>query len=105
MGFSPCRAFRFQTISGFRGLRIRIFAAMGKSYISNHVHFVFSTKNRERNLSPEIRSRLWQYIGGIAKKNGMNPIAIGGYEDHCHALISLESSMSIAKAAQYLKGG
>src|ERR1700733_13378041 len=78
---------------------------MGRNYISNHVHFVFSTKNRERNLTPEIRKRLWQYIGGIAKENGMEPIVIGGYEDHCHALISLQSSMPVSKAAQYLKGG
>jgi putative transposase len=78
---------------------------MRHSYVSNHVHFVFSTKRREKNLTPEIQNRLWQYIGGIAKEKGILPVAIGGYDDHCHALLTLQSPMAVSKAAQYIKGG
>ena len=35
----------------------------------------------------------------------MTPLSVGGFEDHCHALVGLPSSMSVAKAAQLLKGG
>ena len=32
------------------------------------------------------RNRLWAYIGGIARENGMKALAIGGTDDHVHAL-------------------
>jgi putative transposase len=78
---------------------------MPDSYVATHIHFVFSTKHRARVLTAAIRERLWQYIGGIAREHRMTPISVGGYEDHCHALVGLPSSMPVAKAAQLLKGG
>jgi len=44
-------------------------------------------------------------MGGIARTNGIKPIAIGGMEDHCHLLLALPSDMPIAKAVQLVKGG
>ena len=35
----------------------------------------------------------------------MKTLAIGGVEDHVHVLLSLPSTMAIAKAMQLLKGG
>jgi REP element-mobilizing transposase RayT len=35
----------------------------------------------------------------------MRALAVGGTDDHVHALVSLPATMSIAKAAQLLKGG
>jgi putative transposase len=77
---------------------------MSHSYISNHQHLVFSTKNREPFLTPVIRERLWKVMGGIMKNNGIDTITIGGYEDHCHALLSLPSTIPVAEAAKKLKG-
>jgi putative transposase len=77
---------------------------MGHTYISNYIHFVFSTKNRTPFLTPEIRNRLWEYIGGIAKQNNITPIIIGGYTDHCHALLLLPSTLSLADTAKKIKG-
>ncbi len=42
---------------------------MANSYISLYVHYVFSTKNRDPLIRPEIRDRLWAYMGGIAREN------------------------------------
>jgi REP element-mobilizing transposase RayT len=42
-------------------------------------------------------------MAGIAKNHGMHALAIGGTEDHVHALIQLPAAMSIAKATQVLK--
>ncbi|HET9135822.1 MAG TPA: IS200/IS605 family transposase [Candidatus Kapabacteria bacterium] len=78
---------------------------MSRGYISNHIHFVFATKYRRPCLTPDIRDRLWQFIGGIARNNDMEPLAIGGYDDHCHALVSIPASMPLSKAVQLLKGG
>jgi REP element-mobilizing transposase RayT len=35
----------------------------------------------------------------------MKPLAIGGVEDHVHALLSLPTTLSVAKAIQLIKGG
>ena len=59
---------------------------MANTYTSLHYHLVFSTKNRERWISPDIEQRVWTYLGGIAKENKMTPIQIGGVEDHVHLL-------------------
>ena len=74
------------------------------SFSSSLYHSVFATKNREPLLTPEIRTRLWPYLGGIARKNGMKAIAIGGVADHVHLLVSLPATMSLSKAMQLLKG-
>jgi len=75
------------------------------SYISSYLHCVFSTKERRRLITPTLRDRLWPFLGGIARKNKMKAIEIGGMEDHVHILLSLPSTLSIAKALQLIKGG
>ena len=74
------------------------------SFVSSLHHCVFATKGREAFLSTEIRERLWPYLGGIARENGMRALAIGGVADHVHVLLSLPATMSVAKAMQLLKG-
>ena len=78
---------------------------MSHSYISCRIHYVFSTKGRQNTIVPELQARLWPYMGGIAKTNNMKALAIGGTENHVHLLVSLPSSLSIAKAIQLIKGG
>jgi len=68
------------------------------------MHCVFSTKHREPQLSPEIRARLWPYLGGIARQNGMKALAVGGVADHVHVLLCLPAALSTSKAMQLLKG-
>ena len=75
------------------------------SYISSYFHCVFSTKERRRLIAPELRDRLWPFLGGIARQNKMKAIEIGGVKDHVHILLSLPSTMAISKALQLMKGG
>jgi len=74
------------------------------SFTSSLHHCVFATKDREPWLTPDIRERLWPYLGGIARENDMKTLAIGGVADHVHLLISLSATMSVSKAMQLLKG-
>ena len=76
---------------------------MPNSYVSNHVHIVFSTKNRLKLISKDLQPKLWAYMAGIAKNHGMHAVAIGGIEDHAHVLINLGPTLGIAKAVQVLK--
>ncbi len=78
---------------------------MGHSYSSCLIHYVFSTKDRCKSISPSLQARLWPYMGGIARENDMRALAVGGTSDHVHMLVSLPSTISIAKAVQLIKGG
>src|SRR5215470_6569805 len=78
---------------------------MSDTYSSLLVHCVFSTHNREPLISEAKQQRLWAYMGGIARTNGIKALAIGGMRDHVHLLLSLSSTMSVAKAIQLIKAG
>lgn len=78
---------------------------MANTYTSLHYHVLFSTKNRERWISPEIAQRLWAYLGGIAREKDMMALKVGGVEDHVHLVLGLPPTLAPSKAAQLLKGG
>jgi len=78
---------------------------MAHTYISNLIHYVFSTKDRRKCIGEELRPKLWAYLGGIARENQMKALAVGGTDDHVHVLLSLPPTIAIAKAVQLLKGG
>ena len=78
---------------------------MSHTYTSINIHYVFSTKNREKLILPAIEERLWAYMGGIAKENLIVPLAIGGTNDHVHLLLRVPTTLSIAKTIQLIKGG
>jgi REP element-mobilizing transposase RayT len=78
---------------------------MAHSYTSSLYHCIFSTKGRRRFIDEELQARLWPFMGGIARKNRMKAMTIGGIADHVHILLSIPSTLSIAKAVQLIKGG
>ena len=78
---------------------------MAYSYSNCLMHIVFSTKHRQKTISRALRPRLWSYLGGIARKNGMGALAVGGTDDHVHMLVSIPATLPIAKAVQLIKGG
>jgi hypothetical protein len=47
--------------------------AMANTSCSLNIHCIFSTKERAPLLNPELRERLWPFLGGIAKQNGIMP--------------------------------
>ena len=75
------------------------------SYVSSYFHCVFGTKERRPQITPELRERLWPFLGGIARQNQIKALEVGGVEDHVHLRLSLPPTVSIAKAMQLLKGG
>src|ERR1051326_4454729 len=75
------------------------------SYVSSYHHCVFGTKERRPLITPGLQERLWPYLGGIAREHKMTALEIGGVADHVHMLLSLPSSMAIAKGLQLIKGG
>jgi putative transposase len=79
--------------------------AMANTYTSLHYHVAFSTKNRERWITPDLEPRIWTYLGGIAHDNGIVPLKIGGLEDHVHLVLGMPPTLAPSKMVQLLKGG
>jgi REP element-mobilizing transposase RayT len=76
---------------------------MSHTYSQNHLHVVFSTKERRKLIAPSMQPRLWAYIAGIARNHKFLVLANGGMEDHVHLLIQLPPVLSLAKAVSLLK--
>ena len=77
---------------------------MSHTYAQNVIHVVFSTKDRRKLLSGEIRSQMWAYTTGICKKLDILVLAVGGMEDHIHLLIQIPPTLAVAKAVLAIKG-
>ena len=78
---------------------------MSHSHTCCLVHVVFATAGRRPTIPEDIRERLYGYLGGIARENGIPALAVGGAADHVHLLLSLPRTVSVAKAVQLLKSG
>lgn len=76
---------------------------MPQSYSCLHYHIIFSTKNRASVITPDIRGRLWEYLGGTIRGLHGIPIQIGGVEDHVHVLATLRQDVSPADFMRQLK--
>ena len=73
------------------------------TFSRNHVHVVFSTKNRLKTIPREFQARLWAYLAGIGKNSEMIVLAVGGTENHVHLLFHLPPKLALAKAVLLLK--
>ena len=68
-------------------------------------HIIFSTKNRGPWIRADIESRVWSYLGGIARENDMRALLVGGMENHVHLLLGVPPTIAVSKAVQLIKGG
>jgi REP element-mobilizing transposase RayT len=77
---------------------------MANTFTCIRVHLVFSTKNRERWITPEIEADVWRYLGGICRTHGAKALQIGGVEDHVHLLVGLPPTLALSELMRRLKG-
>jgi putative transposase len=76
---------------------------MPQSLACLYAHLVFSTKNRESFIVPDLAPRLYAYIGGILRETGSVLIESGGMPDHIHLLVSLGRQASVADTVRTVK--
>lgn len=76
---------------------------MAQSLSSILIHLVFSTKNREPFITPEIESELHPYMAKIFRGLKSPSITIGGPSDHIHILFSLARVITIADLVEEVK--
>lgn len=76
---------------------------MPQSLSYNYIHLIFSTKNREHSIHPDIEQRLYEYMAGICKNLESTAIQIGGYTDHIHILFLLSKKITLIKFVEEVK--
>jgi len=76
---------------------------MSHSYAQNHIHLVFSTKDRQKLIARTLQKKLWAYMAGICKNYDLLTFATGGMEDHVHLLFRLPPVMTLAHAISVVK--
>ena len=76
---------------------------MSQTLVKNLLHVIFSTKNREPLIRPEIESDLFAYMTGIINGCDSKLLIVGGTEDHVHLLVSLSKNWALATLLENLK--
>lgn len=78
---------------------------MPQSLSSILIHLVFSTKNREPFITPEIEPDLHPYMARIFRDHNSPSLIINGTADHIHALFVLGRTIAIANLIEEVKTG
>ena len=73
-------------------------------YIRIWIHIIWTTKNRERIITKQIKSKLLNHIRENAKTKNIYIDFINCEPEHVHATISLSSDQTISKVMQLIKG-
>jgi putative transposase len=85
-------------------VRLSYYSNMPQSLHCNYGHIVFSTKNREPLITPDIEPRLFEYLGGIVRGAKASLIEINGTDNHVHLLIRESKSVADQVFIRQLKG-
>ena len=60
---------------------------MPQSFCQIYVHIIFSTKDRWKWLSADIRPRVYAYLATLARNMGCPYIVVGGTDNHIHIVL------------------
>ena len=66
-------------------------------------HIVFSTKMRQRLISPELSENLYPYIGGVIRSEKGKLLSIGGTENHIHILAKFSPTVAMSDMMRCMK--
>lgn len=76
---------------------------MPSTYSNLLYHIVFSTKDRERLITEDIKEELYRYMAGITREEGGSLLEIGGIEDHVHLLAKFKPSIAVSDMLRLIK--
>ena len=76
---------------------------MAQSLADVIIHLIFSTKERNPWIQPDVEEELYQYIGGVCRNHDSPVIKINGVEDHVHVLLQLGKTIPISKLVSEMK--
>ena len=76
---------------------------MANTYYSVYEHIVFSTKNRMRVFTPQIREKVFAYLSGAIKNQGCKALIVGGFWDHIHIVVHKRSTLLTGDLVKEIK--
>jgi REP element-mobilizing transposase RayT len=76
---------------------------MPQSLANIPVHFIWSTKNRQPFIKPEIEKELFSYMAAIFREYESPALTINGTENHVHALSILSRKITVADLVEEVK--
>ncbi len=74
------------------------------AFIKVYIHYVFSTKNREKCLSQKVRAQLFPHILKNAREKDIFILRLNGHLEHLHCLVSMGRAHTLAETARLIKG-
>ncbi len=77
---------------------------MKRSFSKIYLHYIWSTKNRQKIFTAELVCKINQHIREYAAKNNIFVVEVNGTHDHFHLLIDLPVTFSPARAINLIKG-
>jgi putative transposase len=76
---------------------------MAGAYCNLLYHILFSTKGRRPLISPAMKPRLHDYIGGIVRGEDGDLLEINSVADHLHLLVRLHPTRAVADLLRLIK--
>ena len=76
---------------------------MSQSLCQLFIHLIFSTKQREKYITPEIEAELYKYLEILSLKLDTLLIQAGGSNDHLHLLIRFTKNSSLSGYLSIIK--
>jgi putative transposase len=76
---------------------------MAHTFTNLLTHIIFSTKDRMPTLEPDLKPRLFPYMGGIFRELNAKPLLVNGPTDHVHILAVLPARLSPAEIVGTVK--
>jgi putative transposase len=76
---------------------------MAHPYANLLTHAIFSTKDREPLITPDLKPDLLAYLGGIVRELGGKTVAENCMPDHVHMLVWLPAGVAVADALRVVK--
>jgi putative transposase len=67
------------------------------------VHVVFSTKDRQNTIAPDIEHELYPYVGAICRTNESPLLVVGGTSNHLYLLISMSKNLALSRLIMDVK--
>jgi putative transposase len=69
-----------------------------------YYHIIWTTKNRDPLIRPEMEERLFAYMVRKAAELDVWTYAINGWFDHVHLVVAIPPKIAIAEVVKHLKG-
>jgi putative transposase len=76
---------------------------MPQSLANIVIHLIFSTKERRKYITDEIKPELHRYLATVLKNLACPAITIGSQADHVHVLFILAKTQSVSAVAEEIK--